>query len=52
MVTVLASRLLLGVVTTGQVVGDARWAAVFLANFHLTATGTNYFLAQGPPSPL
>ncbi|HEY5024358.1 MAG TPA: acyltransferase family protein [Acidimicrobiales bacterium] len=50
--TVLASRLLLGVVTSEQVVSDARWAAVFLANFHFTATGTNYFLAQGPASPL
>jgi peptidoglycan/LPS O-acetylase OafA/YrhL len=51
-VTVLASRLLLGVITSEQVTGDARWASVFLANFHFTATGTNYFLAQGPPSPL
>jgi peptidoglycan/LPS O-acetylase OafA/YrhL len=51
-VTVLASRLLLGVVTSEQVVSDARWAAIFLANFHFTATGTNYFLAQGPVSPL
>ena len=51
-VTVLASRLLLGVITSEQVVSDARWASIFLANFHFTATGTNYFLAQGPPSPL
>ncbi len=35
-----------------QVASDARWASVFLANFHFTATGTNYFLAQRPPSPL
>ncbi|HVA04895.1 MAG TPA: acyltransferase family protein [Acidimicrobiales bacterium] len=51
-VTVVASRLLLGVITGEQVVSDARWASIFLANFHFTATGTNYFLAQGPPSPL
>ena len=31
---------------------DARWTAVFLANFHFTATGTNYLTAQEPPSPL
>ena len=52
MVTVLASRLLSGAITSEQVIGDARWASVFLANFHFTATGTNYFFAQGPPSPL
>jgi peptidoglycan/LPS O-acetylase OafA/YrhL len=51
-VTVVASRLLLGVVTGDQVASDARWASVFLANFHFTATGTNYFTATGPPSPL
>jgi len=51
-VSVLATRLLLGVVATSQVVGDARWASVFLANFHFTATGTDYFLSQRPPSPL
>jgi len=51
-VSVLATRLLLGVVASSQVVGDARWASVFLANFHFTATGTDYFLSQRPPSPL
>ena len=51
-VTVIATRILLGVVSTAQVVSDARWATLFLANFHFTATGTNYFLAQGPVSPL
>ena len=30
-----------------------RWTAVFLANFHFTAAGTNYLTAaQEPPSPL
>jgi peptidoglycan/LPS O-acetylase OafA/YrhL len=31
---------------------DGRWAAVFLANFHFIATGTNYLSSQEPPSPL
>ena len=31
---------------------DGRWAAVFLANFHFVATGTNYLSSQQPPSPL
>jgi peptidoglycan/LPS O-acetylase OafA/YrhL len=31
---------------------DGRWAAVFLANFHFIATGTNYLSSQQPPSPL
>ena len=51
-VTVLATHVLLGVITTEQVVSDARWASVFLANVHFAATGTNYFSSQAPPSPL
>ena len=31
---------------------DGRWAAVFLANFHFWAVGTNYLSSQQPPSPL
>ena len=31
---------------------DGRWAAIFLANFHFTATGTNYLTSTLPPSPL
>ena len=31
---------------------DGRWAAVFLANFHFIATGTNYLASEAPPSPL
>jgi peptidoglycan/LPS O-acetylase OafA/YrhL len=31
---------------------DGRWAAVFLANFHFTAIGTNSLTASQPPSPL
>jgi len=50
--TVVATRLLLGVVAGGEVVSDARWATVFVANFHFTFTGTDYFLSQRPPSPL
>ena len=31
---------------------DAKWAAVFLANFHFAWAGTNYLAAGLPPSPL
>lgn len=45
-VIVLGSAFEVGVAT------DARWTAVFLANFHFAADGTNYLSAQSPPSPL
>jgi peptidoglycan/LPS O-acetylase OafA/YrhL len=51
-VTVVATYAVLGVVYGGQTASDARWTAVFLANFHFTALGTNYLSAQRPPSPL
>jgi peptidoglycan/LPS O-acetylase OafA/YrhL len=41
-----------GVVFGAQTATDARWAAVFLANFHFASIGTNYLTAQLPPSPL
>ena len=42
----------LGVLGGIPTASDGRWAAVFLANFHFIATGTNYLSSQQPPSPL
>jgi len=50
--TVIAGYLALGSVSGTQVANDGRWVAVFLANFHYQALGTNYFTASLPPSPL
>lgn len=51
-VSVLASYYWLGFLEGNSVADDARWAAVFLANIHFAAIGTNYFTALAPPSPL
>jgi len=51
-VVVLATYDLLGLVTGNNTAEDGRWAAVFLANFHFEALGTNYLSAFRPPSPL
>ena len=51
-VTVIATYTTLGVVYGDQTAIDARWTAVFLANVHFAAVGTNYLTAQQPPSPL
>ena len=51
-VTVIATYGVLGALYGNPTAIDARWTAVFLANFHFTATGTNYLTAQEPPSPL
>ena len=51
-VTVVVAYPVLGVLSGNQTAVDARWTAVFLANFHLAALGTNYLTAQQPPSPL
>ena len=50
--TVLATYVVLGVVTGNATADDGRWAAVFLANFHFESIGTNYLAAGRPPSPL
>ena len=52
LVTILATYLLLGVVSGNRTADDGRWVAVFLSNFHFTWVGTNYFSASLPPSPL
>ena len=51
-VTVVMTYARVGVVFGGQTATDARWAAIFLANFHFASIGTNYLTAQLPPSPL
>jgi peptidoglycan/LPS O-acetylase OafA/YrhL len=51
-VTVVAAFYFLGIGGGIPTASDARWAAVFLANFHFIATGTNYLASQAPPSPL
>jgi len=50
--TVLATYAVLGVVYGNPTAVAARWTAVFLANFHFTAIGTDYLTASQPPSPL
>ena len=50
--TVAVGYLKLGVVAGNTIAADGRWAAVFLANVHFEAVGTNYFTATLPPSPL
>jgi peptidoglycan/LPS O-acetylase OafA/YrhL len=50
--TVLMAYARLGIVFGNTTAGDARWTAVFLANFHFASIGTNYLTAQRPPSPL
>jgi peptidoglycan/LPS O-acetylase OafA/YrhL len=52
LVAVFASYVVLGVVSGNSTADDGRWATVFLANFHFESVGTNYLLAQRPPSPL
>jgi peptidoglycan/LPS O-acetylase OafA/YrhL len=51
-VGVLATYHFLGSVAGSQTAADGRWAAVFLANFHFAANGTNYLASLRLPSPL
>ncbi len=50
--TVIAAHVVVGAVLAAQTADDAKWAAVFLANFHFANIGANYLSAQLPPSPL
>ena len=50
--TVVATYAVVGAVFGNQTAVDARWTAVFLANFHFAAVGTDYLSAHQPPSPL
>ena len=51
-ITVLASYKWLGFITGNATATVAKTAALFYANFHFIATGTNYLAAQQPPSAL
>ena len=51
-VTVVATYVVLGVFNGNETAIDARWTAIFLANFHFASEGTNYLSAQQPPSAL
>ncbi len=50
--TVFASYHWLGFLKGNSVAVDAKWATVFLANFHFAELGTQYFSSEAPPSPL
>ena len=51
-VTVVTTYAALGVVSGNPTAVAARWTAVFLANVHFSALGTDYLTASQPPSPL
>ena len=48
--TVLVAYVTLGANFNPQLLGDARWASLFAANFRLIATGSNYFIPGVSPS--
>ncbi|WP_448613870.1 acyltransferase family protein [Modestobacter sp. URMC 112] len=52
LVTVAAMQLLIGGSRAQQTLVEAGFAAVFAANVHFAAAGTDYFAASAPPSPL
>ena len=49
---VAATYVMLGSASGNNAATDGQWAAIFLANFHFEAVGTNYFTAAFPPSPI
>ena len=51
-ITVIATYVVLGAVYGNPTAVAAKWTAVFLANFHIAAIGTNYLTTRLPPSPL
>lgn len=50
--TMVASAIWLSAIDLLVVVKDALWAAIFAANIHFAAVGTDYFAQEEPPSPL
>jgi peptidoglycan/LPS O-acetylase OafA/YrhL len=50
--TVIGAHQIQNFITYAQTAVDARWAALFAANFHFAIQGTNYFDASFAPSPL
>jgi peptidoglycan/LPS O-acetylase OafA/YrhL len=51
-VTTVVSWLILSSGRADRVATDAVWAALFGANWHFAAVGTDYFASSTPPSPL
>jgi peptidoglycan/LPS O-acetylase OafA/YrhL len=52
LVTIAAGYQLLGFISGNELADDAKWTAVFAANFHFGLIGTDYLGSQLPPSPL
>lgn len=50
--TVVASYAFLGYHRANPIAMDAKWSALFAANFRFIDQGTDYFGADAPPSPL
>ena len=50
--TIAAGYQLLGFISGNEIADDAKWTAVFAANFHFALIGTDYLGSQLPPSPL
>ena len=50
--TSIAAHHLLNFVRAREVVEDSVWAALFSANFHFAAQGSDYFQQGQPPSPI
>lgn len=51
-VTVVAAFHSLGSLVGHETAVDGQWATLFLANFHFSASATNYLASQQPPSAL
>lgn len=51
-VTLIVSSVYLDAARAAQTAIDARWSALFAANFRFIQQGTDYFAAELPPSPL
>ncbi|MFE6650257.1 acyltransferase family protein [Nocardioides sp. NPDC057772] len=51
-VTVVAAVLLLGPAQVAPLAVDAVWASAFAANIRMAVSGTDYFQAELPPSPV
>lgn len=50
--TIAATYYVLGFISGNELANDAKWTAVFAANFHFALVGTDYLGSQLPPSPL
>jgi peptidoglycan/LPS O-acetylase OafA/YrhL len=50
--TVVAAYHYLGFISGNDAATDAKWTAIFSANFHFALVQTDYFGSQLPPSPL